>query len=249
MLEPPVIIPTPLLRRKEVKLTQTHVCYASLVLKSKDYAEFYRRRSLEGDIVVLDHSPVLPRNPLDIGRFIEVIDYIHPKAVVLPDKDFSKDRTIGLADSYFQHTRHLRSIRDLPTIGVLQGTSLEEIDLCLQWMKERVKGIGLHSGLENILPRNQLMTQLDIRYPAIYIEVHKDIYEETPKSKAVDLLWTSMPARLAYQGRKISSIYPTPPELNFTEGYFPPLLKTNIEDYIYRMKVGRERLIGAPAYV
>lgn len=223
---PPVIAPKGLL--ETFCTTGTHVCYISVLETYKDYRDFYIDKSKKGESVILDHSTGLNRISPNIKEILKWIDIIQPKAVVLPDFNYQKDRT--LKESF----KLLKSLEtyNISTIGVIQGVSLDEIISCYEEFEGKVSVIGFPAGLEKISSRNDILYMLGVKEPCVYIEVYKSLLVEKPRHSNVELMWSSLPLRLAYEGDYISRVRVSLPDLDFSSHYIPEHAKINIQEYI-----------------
>lgn len=239
--------------------TGFHVCYMSLAHQYKDYRDFYRSRSRRGEYIILDYSNVTPRDipqKTSIHLMRPVIEYIKPSVVILPDSDLHLKKTVQSANDT---VKYLRSrLGEVPVVGVVQGISEAQYGDCLETYKKismdyPLKGLVLPSSMEKIIPRHQFIT--DIYKPCefglpIFISEVFDGLREPKVIASMDSLqdglvqggWTSMPARLAYKGKSLSTystIRPIPEPLTFLEDYIPDLMVENIESYL-RIYNGRD---------
>ena len=221
---PPIITPKGLLR--EFCTTGTHVCYTGILDKYEDYEDFYRGKVKSQEAVILDHSPGVSRvAPTNILKWV---DRLKPRVVVLPDFNYQMERTVK--DSL--HMLQQLESYDISTIGVLQGTDIDELQICYTNFKDVVNVIGLPAGLEKIADRNDIVFALEIKGPCVFIEIYKSLNKERPKHPNVELMWSALPLRLAYNGELFTSVKSTVPDLDFSSEYVPEHATINIGNYI-----------------
>ena len=223
---PPIIAPSGLL--EEFCTTGTHVCYTGILETHKSYENFYRSRIESKEAVILDHSPgtnrIAPKN-IEIGKWISILE---PRVVVLPDFNYQCSRTIRESLSLLREIENL----DISTIGVLQGANIEELKTCYEAFKDIVTVIGLPAGLEKIASRNRIVYNLEITEPCVFIEVYKRLSRERPEHPNVELMWSGLPLRLAYDGQVFSNVRSNIPDLDFSSDYVPEHATINIGNYI-----------------
>lgn len=221
---PPIISPKGLLR--EFCTTGTHVCYTDILDKYEDYEDFYRGKIKAQEAVILDHSPGVSR--VASPNILKWVDRLKPRVVVLPDFNYQMERTVR------ESLAMLRGLEDsnVSTIGVLQGTDIKELQVCYSNFKDTVNVIGLPAGLEKIADRNDLVYTLGITGPCVFIEVYKSLNRERPKHPNVELMWSSLPLRLAYHGELFTSVKSTVPDLDFSSDYIPEHATINVGNYI-----------------
>jgi hypothetical protein len=232
--------------------TGFHICYISLVYEYKQYRNFYRSKSRQGDKVILDFSNVTPRDrpPRYMIYLIKsAIEYIKPFAVILPDSDLHLKKTLQSAEDTISFLR--KSLGNIPVIGMIQGISEDQYSQCLETYKQisldyPLVGIGLPSSMEKIIPRHKFIT--DIYQPCefglpLYMS---EIFDGTREISAIknneliesDLVqggWSTIPIRLAYNNQplpKVGTIRPSPRPLTYLEDYIPELIVDNIETYL-----------------
>lgn len=208
-------------------VTKVYPCYAKFAVTSEKYLNFFRSKKGMGT-VILDTSPKLPReNNLDV--LFHASRLIEPNLIVLPSRDYSYDRTVGLAQSFIQ-----RSGADRLYIGVVQGNNLDTLLKCYTALKEYCSVIGLPSVLEAIAKRSEIVRDLHIKEQVVLIEVYTNPYEEIHQQSNTVML-TSLPIRLACDSRRLVEYSPTPPPLDYEapKGELPvELAQDNIEEYL-----------------
>lgn len=221
----------------EFSTTNFHICYSDL-LSSKTYLDFYKAKSKsKKNTVILDLSPDLPRLKINNARLLEGLDIIKPTYIVLPSVDFSWERTVNLSNSFVDTYDDILSPK---TIGVLQGVDLDSLAKCYSGLKDISDIIGLGSSLERLARREEIVRDLKITKPTIYLEVLSDPFEELPCTNCLGVC-TSFPVRLAQDLRTLEEYRPTPPSLNFNipKGkLLEDLVVRNIGDYISAVREG-----------
>ncbi len=229
-MKPAIIAPIPLL--DNLCITGVHVCYSSLVLESKIYSSFYAEKSRYGEIVIIDHSPGLRRFAGDPEDYIEAIRLVKPSVVVLPDYDFYMDKTIKASVSFYRRIRWESFVYVRSVIGVLQGSSLEEVFQCYSRMAGQVPVLGLAANLEKFNSRNLIIQEFGLKSPTAFIEVYKGILGEAPDFSSVHTMWSAAPLGLAYLDRSLNDPIKDLPVFNFYRKSIPLLGIQNLRDYI-----------------
>lgn len=201
-----------------------HLCYASL-LHIEEYVNYYKGK----ERVILDTSPVLPRQVdpilLEVG-----VRKINPSIVILPSVDFSYEKTVEAARGF------LGRVKVKYCIGVIQGLDLQSLQYCYLALRDLCGIIGLPSPLETVARRDEIARDLHIKEKTLYIEIYKNPYEEIPPKDSMGI-FTSYPARLAADLRRLSEYNPTPPPLDFgKEDVIEELISANIEEYLEVIK-------------
>ena len=201
--------------------TAPYLVYAEFLTSSK-YLNYYRSKP-----VLLDTSPVLPRKS-NLEVLLEGVRLLKPKRIILPSKDYSPRNTIGLVQSFL---REYRGSGEL--IGVLQGLDLDSLLVCYNFLRDICGIIALPSVLEKIAGREEIIRDLGVKEPVLYIEVSSNPYREIPPKNSLGIC-TSYPIRLARDLRELEEYRVTPPPLDF---YIPDgklieeLVESNIEEY------------------
>ena len=228
--DPPIIAPKGLL--KSHCTTNVHVCYTKPLKSYEDYRNFYIGRVEDNHSVILDHSPGLNRVAPTNSEILKWIKILEPKVVVLPDFNYQTDRTVR------ESFKLLELIEDIEisTVGVLQGSTLDEIERCYKAFKGNVSVIGLPAGLEKIISRNDLVHGLSINQPCIFIEIFKSLHKEKPSHQVVELMWSALPLRLAYGGELFSSSRLSNIDLDFSSHIVPEHAEINIGQYMRILK-------------
>jgi hypothetical protein len=186
--------------------------------------------------IILDSSPFLPRVTRTHDSLIEGMHLLNPEIVILPSIDFSWNRTADIDREFVQQYS-----RDLPdTVGMLQGTNLDSLQRSYNSLRGLCDIIGLASPLEKIARRAEIVRDLEITEPVLYLEIYLNPMEEIPPIGSVGIC-TSYPLRLAADLRKLEEYYPTPKPLNF---YLPEgklitqFADDNTRDYLNLFKGG-----------
>lgn len=216
---------------KYCSLSKFQFCYGTLVLENEIYRNFYKMRKTAGDVIVMDYSSILPRK-LDLIRpdnFLEAAKLVKPTVIILPSVDFQPSKTVFLAKEFREYYYPDSRTR---CVGVIQGTTLEQISSCYKAIRKFCDIIGLPSTNELVAKRKWIIKKLKILEPTIYIEVHSNPTEEVPVANNVIGICTSYPLRLAYETRPLSDFSPTPSPLDFYSDRDPKLGLINVEDYL-----------------
>jgi len=207
--------------------TRLQLCYTDIAIKNPEYVNFYCEKVKSGNIVILDSSPRIPRSPISEVFTNEIIKKINPTYVVLPDVDFSWEKTCLLIEEY-------REVSTVKTIGVLQGVDEKSIKMCYKEIKDYCDVIGLPVSNEKVMNRNDIIRKLKIDKPCIFLGVYKNPIEEIPVCNNIIGLCTDLPVRLGIDLRKLFEYYPEPPVLDFylDEIPLPELVSSNIMNYL-----------------
>jgi hypothetical protein len=214
------------------------LCYASVAQKEERYLEFYADRSKKGDMVLLDHSPKVPRAPVSPDLLVEMIGRIGPRAVVLPNMDLTPEKTVSLSEAFV--SEHAELTEEVEFIGMLQGYDMESLGWCSSRLAGMCEYLGLPASVEKVEKRHNVIEELGITNKAIYFEVYDDPTAEIPWDHNVIGIATSWPARLGIDLRPIDQYRPTPKPLNFAlrglteeQGKF---IDWNIKEYRRRIE-------------
>ena len=217
-------IVTPISLLKLSKLGSLKVAY-SILCKDRDYLNFFRNKSN----IVLDYSPVVPRKDyISLDIFTKTIEILNPEYIVVPSVDFSTTKTIDLAE-------RLSSVVGSRGIGILQGTTLDQLSKCYTRFVDLFGVVGLPSTLEVVARRYEIIRDLDIKMSTIYLEVYNNPLEEIPSEANTLGIITSFPIRLALESRNLDDFIPTPKKLDFhydVSSVNIELAESNIKRYI-----------------
>jgi len=227
-----VAIIAPINFLKKYCVTDFQFCYASILLDSEPYRQFYKEKLEQKQIVVVDHYPKLPRKPLDLSGYLVATSYLESKPLwkILPDVEFSWEKTVRLASLWYSY----EEVKSSTCVGVIQGSNLEELDKCYRALRTFCPVLALASSAEKILARDLICEELGITEPYIFIETYRDPVEEIPSSESAVGVVTSFPIRQAHDNRRIDEVRPTPKPLDFyvKEDPSPKLTEQNLEDYL-----------------
>ena len=208
-----------------------HLCYGEVALEFPDYANFFSGEGQKGKIVILDYSPRLPRQQINSERLWETYKLVQPTSLVLPGVDYNWKGTLSSAQSFVKEYGGRIKSR---LIGLVEGYDLETMRQCYLGMSELCGVIGLPCSLEKIARREEIVRDLGITQPTMYLEILGNPLEEIPPKSAVGLC-TSFPVRLAAESKLLSEYIPSPTPLNFSlpkERFDLELVKENIEKYL-----------------
>ena len=215
-------------------------CFASRAYQDPVYLRYHREAKHRGTKVVLDHHNLVPRKPVTYKVWIEMIGRIDPDYVVLPDADFSAKRTVIDSTKYHRRYCTLRQFKGISLIGMLQGTTLVELDRCYQHLRPIVDVIGLPCSNERIMPRGEILDRLDITQDVIFYEILKDPMDELPQDPRVWAFVTSWPVRLGLSMRTLDEYEPSPKPLDLGLRTVNKLRRNmvmqNIDELIMRSK-------------
>lgn len=91
-----------------------HMCLAQLVLKNKEYADFYRRMADEGKYVILDNGAAEGES-LSFEDLYKAYELIEPSEIILPDEMRNGERSfIKSLDFYLQYKDKIENIMVVP---------------------------------------------------------------------------------------------------------------------------------------
>jgi len=224
-----IILPTSLLSYCE---NPFYVCYAEVAARDKTYLAFFKERRLKGSSVVLDYSPRLPRARVDFEVLVDIHRKLNPTSLVLPGVDYSDKKTIEWAQAF---VRKYGKLVQSHWIGLLEGLDLESLDRCRKALISLTDVLGLPCSLEKIARREEIIRDLGITEPTLYLEVLGDPVAETPTGQSSLGICTSYPVRLAVDFRTFREHKPTPPSLDFGVSKVAldlGLVRSNIEEYL-----------------
>lgn len=106
-----------------------HLTLCHLIPSLASYTEFYRRRSHQGDYIILDNSAHEMGVGNGIERLIEAAHEISASEVVLPDRLFIGDDTLEQAVEALPILRE--KLPKVKVMGVPQGRTIQEWEDCL----------------------------------------------------------------------------------------------------------------------
>lgn len=229
-----IISPTSLLTEVE---NSFYLCYGEVVLRSQEYAAFFATKVHQGKIVILDFSALLPRSSVGLELLWKAYELIRPSSLVLPGVDFSWKNTLAASQSFIQSYGNKVKSR---LIGLVEGYDQDTVRKCYLGISELCGVIGLPCSLEKVARREEIVRDLGITQPTIYLEILGNPLSETiPKSSLG--ICTSYPIRLAHDYRRLSEFIPAPSPLNFyapKERFDLELVKSNIDEYLEAVNSG-----------
>ena len=200
--------------------------------------EFYAARARAGDAVILDHSPKVPRAPVDPDLLVEMIGRVSPSLVVLPNMDLTPERTVAMSEAFI--TEHAELVGEVEFVGMLQGYDMKSLAWCYSRLAGMCECLGLPASMEKVGMRHAIIRELNITKKAMYFEVYDDPTAEIPWDTNVVGVATSWPIRLGLDLRPIDQYRPTPKPLNFaTRGLTEEQVKFtdwNIKEYARRVE-------------
>lgn len=211
-------------------LTDFQMCYADIYKKSSTYKKFYLDRKEKGDIVILDYTAKLPKKVPSEREYLCVLSDLKPDYVVLPDIDFSVEKTITLAKKYLD-----KIDSSIQLIANLQGQNADLVYKCYNSVRDYANVIGLPCSLEKIMERDILIKDFGItKERCIFLEVYKNPRLEVSSLPNILGIVTSYPVRLGLDLRSLSEYYPTPPSLDFLseKNPMPELVLENVYNFL-----------------
>lgn len=220
--------------------TGFYCMYADQAAAIPGYETWFLKKLAMGSEVILDYSHKVPRSYRyipDIEEYANLIRSIKPTYAVLPDVEFSHQKTVLATDQFFlKYSRGTPRIIPQSTklVGILHGTTETELKLCYRDILSYSDIIGLAGSSEKVISRSKLITSLKIRKPIILFGVYKDPISEIPPQKNVIGIVTSFPLRLAYCGRLLSEFRVSPKQLDFNmvEESNPMIAERNVKQFL-----------------
>ncbi len=228
MSEVGIIAPTKYLKTLCLNpLLKLQMCYATLLHSDDAYLKFYQSLNRSSCTLILNCSPDIPRRQTNTQyQLLQARNLVHPDYVVLPSVDYNYKKTLDLVSD-------LTNIPFRERVGVLQGVDSDTLKACYKGLQSLCPTIALPCSLEKIARREEIIRDLRIDLPILYLEVVSNPYEEVPASKNSLGICTSLPVSLAISRRSLESYIPTPPPLDFNLKTLPVrLAKSNIEEYL-----------------
>lgn len=95
------IVPVSQLQRFATK-SKYHLVLAHKVLENKEYADFYRHRSIAGDFVIQDCSAFELGHPIETPKLLEAAEYTMASEIVCPDVLFDGEATIASTKEFIK---------------------------------------------------------------------------------------------------------------------------------------------------
>lgn len=150
-----IITPIPLLEKYAVR-SNFHLVLAHLVLSSREYTEFYRWRSREGDYLLLDNGVAETGVPRPIEEIVHAAKLVEADEIILPDALFDMDRTLLNAGEAVMWL-DCRGITAYRVMAVPQGRTLPDWLRCYQELLSlgSVESIGVSKFVADIVPARE----------------------------------------------------------------------------------------------
>jgi len=211
-------------------LTDFQLCYADIYKWQKPYRDFYLDRKNKGDTLILDFSAKMPRKAPNEREYFCALNELMPTYLVLPDVDFSLEKTVRLTKKYLS-----RIDSSIQLIVNLQGQNTDSVYECYRIVRDYSNVIGLPAALEKVIDRSILIRDFGItEEKCIFLEIYKNPRLELAFLPNVLGVGTSYPVRLGLDLRSLSEHYPTPPPLDFLsdKNPMPELVLENIYKFL-----------------
>ena len=164
------ITPTPMLKEVAV-LSKRHLVLAHQYLEDPCYADFYKERKLQGDIILLDNSAYELGASMSAGILKDIARELHPDYIFLPDVRFDKNATLKAVREAIPILQGLGA----KLLAVPQGSNQEEILECYaELVLESIDGFGLYeeigqvAGLKNRAEFLQLLEDKNLVVQHMY---------------------------------------------------------------------------------
>lgn len=118
-----IISPVSLLERYS---TDFHLVLTQYYLRNAQYRDFYVRRRLAGDAVILDNGAAEIKESVDGSSMMVVVEELKPDIVVAPDVIYNKDETLRRTEAFLKE--YWLDLRDLgcKVMTVPQGADSKE---------------------------------------------------------------------------------------------------------------------------
>lgn len=204
--------------------TDILLCYSTLLVNRK-YLEFIKNYS---SLVILEYSPTLPRY-INLSELENSLKLYNFQYVIMPSIDFSEQKTLALAKVF------LKEFKVKYPIGVIQGSSLDDMLSCYKFLRNHCEIIALPSPLEKIARRQEIARDLGIKEKLLWLEVFSDPYEEVPTDNAMGIC-SSFPWRVTQVNKKLGEFKlppSTPLVLDFyREDLVEKLARENVSKYM-----------------
>jgi len=126
------ILPIPLLK-KYGHLTKYHLVLSYLARDDREYADFYRERSKQGDYIIIDTGVIELGTPLTIQEQTPIAERLGASEVICANFPLDKDKTIITTNNELS-----KLPRNFPfkVLAVVQGKSFRDL---IQCYKELIK--------------------------------------------------------------------------------------------------------------
>lgn len=134
-------VPLCLLQESE-KFNDYDYCLLHLVYEFPEYKEYYRNASKKGRKVLLDNSLFELGDSLTLSEVAAGVEALNPTWVVVPDCLNDAEETMRRFEAWMQTYFYL----DVETIGVAQGSTVEELEECYRYMSKYADKIAIPFG-------------------------------------------------------------------------------------------------------
>ena len=210
------------------------------LFQEKRYRDFYRKRSKEGDYIILDNGAA---EGLEFGNkhLYTIAEAIGVSEIVVPDTLGDANDTIGKGLAFGRHTRD-----GYRYMMVAQGTTITEcmqtIDMIATDTKFMyVTAIGIprllnyedrHARFKiaTFIKQNDYDRSLEIHYLGADSHLNEVmLLGETGVGRGID---TSAPVYMAMEGLELTDSYVTRPEDYFKRSRNNSTIKRNIDTYL-----------------
>jgi len=208
-------------------LTDCQLCHAHLILENSSYRDFYIDRVKRGNLVVMDCAFQIPRKALGGNALVEAVSHINPTYLVLPDTDFSYEKTVQASLDFVSRVK-------VKTVGVLQGYDIKTLGKTYRALRAHCDLIGLPHSNEKVMKREWIIRKLKIQEPCFYLGTYSNPLEEVPVDSNVIGVSSDFPVRLGLDLRKLTEGYPEPLPLDFylETISMPELVMSNIHHFL-----------------
>lgn len=124
------------------KFNDYDYCLLHLAHEQPEYRDFYLNSIKEGRKVLLDNSMFELRDSLPGDWLAEEVLNLRPTWYVIPDKLNDKETTINRFEEFIKKYPNLPGLK----IGVIQGSTKEEMEECYKYMSEKADKIAIPFG-------------------------------------------------------------------------------------------------------
>lgn len=124
----------PLMNLNETKHSTIHMCLAHVALNNEHYAQFYREMA-KTSYVILDNGEA-EGNQLSFEELHDVISYIKPTEIVIPDSLYDKDATISKLKDFLKFLETWSQRYEGNLMAVPQGSCKSEYVECAKILSD-----------------------------------------------------------------------------------------------------------------
>lgn len=151
------------------KFNDYDYCLLHLIYKHPEYRRYYVNSAESGRKVLLDNSVFELGEALTNDKLAQGVKDLHPAEYIVPDCLDNKDKTVEQFLSFKRDYPDLEGV----CIGVVQGSSIEDMDECYKFMSKSADKIAIpfdslafsdYSNCANILERWCLGRQLYVQH-------------------------------------------------------------------------------------